>query len=241
MSSAIHDFFTSELKLFRCNCIVITVVSDNAKPLSWFEHNIKGHPSLKCSSISTRSAPTSGSKKKDHRWGETLSLDCQWDSSPGHVRYSSRPLVADSANATDNSSKNEVQHISPAQIDISCSTMNVNERLTFEARSDQAILKDTSHIQRQDMFAARQTAPPPRMMCHEQSSSPVPLLRTPSNKNWRSKQPPQYMCDKQADNVAVNNFKELGHRSAMEIKKKKGGQESPLPPQRRNSISSMAA
>jgi hypothetical protein len=233
MSSAIRDFFTSELDVFRSNCIVI-IVSDNAKPLSWFEHNIKGRPSLKSSSIS-RSASTSGSNKEDHRWGETPSLDCRWDISPEHAQHSS----ADSANTTDNSSK--VQHLSPAQRDRSSSTMNVNERLTFEEQSDQAILEDTSHIQRQDMFAARQTAPPPRMMCHEQSSSPVPLLRTPSNNNWRSKKPPKYMCDKQADNLAVNNSKELGHRSAMEIKKKKGGQESPLPPQRRNSISSMAA
>jgi hypothetical protein len=122
--------------------------------------------------------------------------------------------------------------------------MNVNERLTFEARSDQAISKDTSHVRdRQDISGASQTAAPPIMMYqdrHDQPSS-MPSSRTPSYKNWRSKKPSKYMRDKQADN-AVNDFKEEpGHRSAMEIKKKKGGQESPLPPQRQNSISPMAA
>jgi hypothetical protein len=233
MSSAIYDFLNSELKLFRSNCIVITV-SDNARPLSWFEHNIQGRPSLKCSSIS-RSAPTSASNKKDHRWGETSSLDRQWDFSSGHHRHSSRPAVADSANATDNVSKNELQHLSPAQRDKSCSTMDLKQRLTL---SDQAILKETFHVHEQDVSAARKTTPPLRMMYHDRhQSTSMPSLRTlPSYENLRSKKPPKYVCDKPADN-AVNKFKQLGHRAAIESKKKKGGQESPQQPQRQKSIS----
>ena len=98
--TAIHDFFTSELKLFRSNTIVITVVSDNAK---------QGRPALKPSS---RPPPTSGSNKKDYRWGETPSLNCQWDCAPtGQARQHAvyRPAVVDSAkDAADVASSIEV-------------------------------------------------------------------------------------------------------------------------------------
>ena len=75
--------------MFR-SCIVFTIVPDNAK---------QGRPSLKPSS---RSPPTSGSNKKDYRWGETPSLNCQWDCSPiGQARQHTvdRSPVADSAKA----------------------------------------------------------------------------------------------------------------------------------------------
>lgn len=101
MSTAMHEFFTSELKHFLPSDCVITVISDNAKPLvSSFKCN-KGRSSLKTSS-------SSGGNKKDRRWGETPSVKSQCDCAPsGHARHT-RPAVADSAIGPGSTSSNQV-------------------------------------------------------------------------------------------------------------------------------------
>ena len=117
----------------------------------------------------------------------------------------------------------------------------VEERgLTFEVLADQAastVLTGTSHAPRQDVSAASRTAPWPGMMDPRYQGNSLPsLLRARTGENWRSKKPPKQATGK---NV-INNFKHLGHRAALEIKKK-GGQASPQQPQRRISISPKAA
>jgi ligand-binding sensor domain-containing protein len=131
MSTAIHDFFTSELNIFPSN-YVVTVVSDNAKPLTSFEYN-KEHPSLKRSNMLAPS--TLGSYKKDYRWGEeTPSQKSQWDCAPaGHARHNlSRPAISDSANAADTSS-NEVLSLSPVSV---CSLWLQSTRRTSSLRDE---------------------------------------------------------------------------------------------------------
>lgn len=244
----IHDFFTSELKLCLSNYVIITV-SDNAKLLS-FEYD-KGCPSL-TRSTSNRSAPTLGSNKKDHRWGETPSLNCQWDSI-------SRPAIADSANATDTFS-NEVLHLSPSSLrafslrstttarDRSSSMKIMLEKiLSLEVRADQALLTGTTDLaHRQKYFETNQTdAPRPKMMDsrYQRNSMPSLLLATRPGEKSRSnkKRPPRYTCDnKRAGNI-IKGVQQLEHRTTMEIKLKGGGNGPPQQPRRRNSIYSKAA
>lgn len=256
MSTAIHDFFTSELMLFRSNYIIIAI-SDNAKPLSSFQcNNIRPPTPLKRLS---RSAPLLGSNKKDSRWGETPWLrNYQWDCAPGHARRHttvSRPAVAVSAASSADSSSNKLPPLFPASMcsfslcsstqrgDSSPSTIVVKKRPTLEFRADQAISTGTFHLHPQKVSAASQTAPAsPRMMYrrHQSGSTPLLLLRAPSDESWRSKKPPKYLCDKppQAENI-IKMVKQLAHRAVMEIKK--GGKEPPQKPQRRISLPSKAA
>jgi hypothetical protein len=226
MSTAIHDFFTSELKLYPSN-FDITVVSDNTKSLPSFEHN-KGRHSLKCSN--SRLAPAFGSNKKDYRWGETPSIDCQWDCDPtANARHRrptvSRPDLADSATDPDTSSDEEVPLSPPVSV---CSfSLHSSTELTFEVRADQAILKGT--LYRPCISIASHTAT-------RNSKMPVRAL---SDEDWRSEKVSQYMCDKQKDNV-LKLLMQLGHLAAMEIREK-GGNEPPQKPQRRMSLISKAA
>lgn len=226
MSTAIHDFFTSELKLVSSsNYIVTTISEDNAKPLPSFEYNKIGRPSLK--RLSSRSAHTPpSSNKKDHRWGETRSLSCQWDFSPGHAPRRTLSSTTRSAVATEDDSAN-------------VSMVVKEERLTFEVRADQALLTGagTSHVHRQDVSAgASQTAPPLRMMYHSyhSSSSSMPSLCDPLSD--------KHLCDNNQEAVknVINNCKQFGHRAAMEITKN-GGRKSPQPPRRQISLNSKAA
>jgi hypothetical protein len=251
MSTAIHDFFTSELKLFPSN-YDITVVSDNAKPLPSFEYK-KGCPSLK---RSHRSAPTLGSNKKDYRWGETPSLNFQWDSAPtAYARHTvPRPELADCGSAPDTSCSNEeVPLLSPvknaccfslnssAVRDISSSTMAVKERLTLEVLADQAILTGTSHVYRHGVSQASQTVTRnSTMVDRPYPSSSMSSLHAPSDEAWRSDELPKYMCDKRKDNI-INIVKQLGRLATVEIKQKGANGPPQQPRRQRSSLNPKAA
>ena len=253
MSTAIQDFFTSELKLCPSDYVIITV-SDNAK-LPSFEYNKERPfrpPSL---TRSNRSAPTLtlGSNKRDYRWGEASSPNCQWDSAPGYTNNAfSRPAIADRANAADTFSK-EVPHlVSPSSVcafslsstarDRSSSMRTVfKDKLPFEVRADQALLTGTNLSLRQNVSESRQTASRPRMMDPRYQSNSMPSLRAPrpGEKSRSKKSPPKYTCDKQADNH-IKIVKKLGHLATREIQLK-GGSGPPRQPRRRRSIYSKAA
>jgi hypothetical protein len=244
MSKAIHDFFTSELKLFDSNNIAITVSSDNAKPLAAFDCNNrnKARPNLK---RSTRSAHlTSVSNKKDYRWGETPS-PC----SPGHAVS---PL-ADYTCSTQGGSSSSTRITCCAESHLhqsrSISSLRAPSDNNWKSKKPPKYMcgkKEADKRRRDDSSSTLTACASPRIMddLHQSRNTPS-LPDPPSDINWM-RSPKKHMegeKKKEADNKhVINHFQQLvGNETATEIQRKGATKEPPQQPQRRTSIISMAA